>query len=79
MKRLLLLIGLGLIIWGILGLNELQRQRNSIPERPGYGIPEKEREIVLIIYEVIEANLTQKDARKLRKKIGERLEEEYGR
>ena len=45
MKRvLLLIIGLGLIIWGILGLNELKRQRNAIPERPGYGIPEKDRE-----------------------------------
>ena len=44
MKRLLLLVGLGLIIWGILGLNELKRQRNLIPEKPGYGIPEKDRE-----------------------------------
>ena len=44
MKRLLLLIGLGLIIWGILGFNELKRQRSLIPERPGYGIPEKDRE-----------------------------------
>ena len=44
MKRILLLIGLGLIVWGILGLNELQRQRGLIPERPGYGIPEKDRE-----------------------------------
>lgn len=44
MKRILLLIGLGLIVWGILGLNELQRQRSLIPERPGYGIPEKDRE-----------------------------------
>ena len=45
MKRvLLLIIGLGLIIWGILGLNELKRQLSAIPERPGYGIPEKDRE-----------------------------------
>jgi len=44
MKRLLLLLGLGLIIWGILGLNEIKRQRNSIPDRAGYGIPEKDRE-----------------------------------
>lgn len=45
MKRLFILIGLGLIIWGILGLNELQRQKSLIKEvKPGYGIPEKDRE-----------------------------------
>lgn len=43
------------------------------------SLPEKEREIVLIIYEVIEENLPQKQAKQLRIKIVERLEEEYGR
>lgn len=43
------------------------------------NLPEKEREIVLIIYEVIEENLSQNEARRLRQKIGERLEEEYGK
>lgn len=49
------------------------------PSNMFLNLPEKEREIVLIIYEVIEENLPQKEARTLRQKIVKRLDEKYGK